>query len=226
MGQYFGLVCDGFYNTWDEINDPDRPVSIWEGAGLQPGDLKYRDLDKNGIVDSNDVTSIGYGNWPEITYGFSVGGSWKGLDFSILFQGAGRVSTYFSARSGTYPFAADWGPAYEWNLERWTQERYENGDKISFPRLKLKDIEHNYQKSSFWVQDGSYLRLKNLEIGYTFPKELLQKARISNLRVYISGNNLYTWKNNKYPMDPDAREVWGRVYPPMRVYNIGVNFQF
>lgn len=226
VGQYFGLVCDGFYNTWDEINDPDRPVSIWEGAGLQPGDLKYRDLDKNGIVDSNDVTSIGYGNWPEITYGFSVGGSWKGLDFSILFQGAGRVSTYFSARSGTYPFAADWGPAYEWNLERWTQERYENGDKISFPRLKLKDIEHNYQKSSFWVQDGSYLRLKNLEIGYTFPKELLQKARISNLRVYISGNNLYTWKNNKYPMDPDAREVWGRVYPPMRVYNIGVNFQF
>ena len=76
------------------------------------------------------------------------------------------------------------------------------------------------------MQDGSYLRLKNLEIGYTFPKELLQKARISNLRVYISGNNLCTWKNNKYPMDPNAREVWGRVYPPMRVYNIGVNFQF
>ena len=79
---------------------------------------------------------------------------------------------------------------------------------------------------SYTHLDGSYLRLKNLEIGYTFPKELLQKARISNLRVYISGNNLYTWKNNKYPMDPDAREVWGRVYPPMRVYNIGVNFQF
>lgn len=226
VGQYFGLVCDGFYNSWDEINDPDRPVSNWEGAGLQPGDLKYRDLDGNGVVDSNDVTAIGYANWPEITYGFSFGGNWKGLDFSVMFQGTGHVSTYFSARAGAYPFIEDWGPAYEWNLERWSQERYDRGEKITFPRVQVSPDGHNYQRSSFWVQDGSYLRLKNVEIGYTFPKEMLQKARISNLRVYISGNNLYTWKNSKYPMDPDAREEWGRVYPPMRVYNVGVNFQF
>lgn len=226
VGQYFGLVCDGFYNTWDEINDPDRPISIWEGEGLQPGDLKYRDLDDNGLIDNNDMTAIGYGNWPEITYGFSVGGKWKGLDFSVMFQGTGHVSTYFSARAGAYPFVQDWGPAYEWNLERWSQERYERGEKITFPRLQLSPDGHNYQQSSFWVQDGSFLRLKNVEIGYTFPKEMLQQVRISNLRVYVSGNNLFTWKNNKYPMDPDAREQWGRVYPPMRVYNIGVNFQF
>ena len=101
-----------------------------------------------------------------------------------------------------------------------------SGEKITFPRLQLSPDGHNYQQSSFWVQDGSFLRLKNVEIGYTFPKEMLQQVRISNLRVYVSGNNLFTWKNNKYPMDPDAREQWGRVYPPMRVYNIGVNFQF
>lgn len=226
VGQYFGLVCDGFYNTQEEIDDPDRPVSNWEGAGLQPGDLKYRDLNGDGSIDADDVTAIGHSNWPEITYSFSFGGSWKGLDFSLLFQGVGNVSAYFSARSGAYPFAADWGPAYEWNLKRWTPERYERGDEITFPRLELSPDGHNYQVSSFWVQNGSYLRLKNVEIGYTFPKALLERVRISNLRVYVSGNNLLTWKKMDYPMDPDAREQWGRVYPPMRVYNVGVNFQF
>jgi len=111
-------------------------------------------------------------------------------------------------------------------MERWTPERYANGEPITFPRLELSpDRQHNYQPSSFWVQDASYLRLKNVEMGYRFTADALKKIGLSAIRVYVSGNNLITWTNMKYQKDPDARELWGRVYPAMRVFNGGINFQ-
>lgn len=226
VSQYFGLVCEGFYNTMDEIDDPNRPISAWEGAGLQPGDLKYKDLNSDGLINEEDIRAIGHNNFPEINYSISFGGQWNGFDISVMFQGAGNVSNYFSAHAGAYPFENDWGPAYEWQLERWSQERYDAGEKISYPRLEISPSGHNYQTSSFWVQDASYIRLKNVEIGYNFNIAFLTKLGLKSMRAYLSGNNLYTWKKMKYPMDPDAREAWGRTYPPMRVYNFGLNFQF
>ncbi len=225
IGQFFGLTFEGFYNTASEINDPKTPTSSYQSV-LQPGDMKYKDLNEDGIIDYKDVSAVGYANWPEVTYSFSFGGSWKSLDFSVLFQGAQNVSSYFSARAGAYPFANSWGPAYEWNLERWSQERYENGEAIDFPRLMLSPSGHNYQSSSFWVQNSSYLRLKNVEIGYRFAPSSLKRLGISSMRVYLNGNNLLTWTPMKYPMDPEARELWGRTYPSMRVVNFGVNLQF
>jgi TonB-linked SusC/RagA family outer membrane protein len=228
IDQYFGLIFEGFYNSWDEINDPSRPRSQWEGPGLQPGDMKYKDLNGDNMITVEDKGAIGYSNWPEGTYSFSLGASWKGFDFSVLFQGSANVSVMYASKAA-YPFTAGWGPAYDWNLERWSAERYENGEKITFPRLQIdpnNNTDHNYQASSFWVQDGSYLRLKNAEVGYRFSPDFLNKIGISSMRIYASGNNLRTWTNIKYRMDPDARELWGRVYPPMRVYNAGINFQF
>ncbi|MDR3060908.1 MAG: TonB-dependent receptor [Dysgonamonadaceae bacterium] len=228
VGQHFGLVFEGFYNTMEEINDPERPISSWEGGGLKPGDMKYRDLNNDKRITEEDMCPIGYSDFPEINYSFSCGASWKGFDFSILFQGASNVSVYFSKHAGAYPFDSDWGAAYEWQLERWEQGRYERGEPISYPRVELSPTlgGNNYQKSSFWVQDASYLRLKNAEIGYRFNTSLLQKIKLQSLRVYVSGNNLYTWTGIKYTMDPDAREAYGRVMPPMRVFNFGLNFQF
>src|SRR6185503_12730228 len=158
---YFGLQFEGFYNTWDEINDPKRPISQWEGQGLQPGDMKYKDLNGDGKITSDDMGPIGYSNWPEITYSLSCGAQYKGFDLSVLLQGTDHVSVYF-ASSAVLPFSGDWGPAHTWELERWTAERYANGEKISFPRLELSPgTQHNYQTSDFWVQNGSYLRVKN-----------------------------------------------------------------
>lgn len=226
LGQYFGLTFEGFYNSMDEINEPNRPQSKWATGGLQPGDMKYKDLDGNGIIDDDDMGPVGHTDWPEIAYTMSGGFSWKGFDLSVLFQGTGNVSVSF-ASAAAYPFVSSWGSAQEWHLERWTPERYANGEKITFPRLEVSpDRQHNYQPSSFWIQDASYIRLKNLELGYRFTAKSLQKFGLNSLRIYVSGNNLITWDHLKYNKDPDARELWGRVYPPMRVFNGGVNFQF
>ena len=228
LNQRFGLTFEGFYNTMEEINDPNRPISQWEGEGLQPGDMKYKDLNGDKKITTEDMGPVGDTNWPDVNYNFSFGGAWKGFDFSVLFQGTDKASVTF-ASAAAYPFTADWGPAHEWNLERWSQARYDAGEPISYPRLELSPgPQHNYQPSSFWTQDASYLRLKNVEIGYRFSPAFLKGIGLSSMRVYLSGNNLVTWTSTsfKYRMDPDARELWGRVLPPMRVFNGGVNFQF
>jgi TonB-linked SusC/RagA family outer membrane protein len=224
VSQYFGLQFEGFYNSMEEINDPKRPISQWEGAGLKPGDMKYKDLNGDGFINSQDIGPIGYSNWPEITYSLSMGGSWKGFDFSVLFQGADHVSVYY-ASSAALPFTTKWGPANAWNLERWTPERYAAGEKISYPRIEITPV-HNSQVSSFWVQNGAYFRLKNVELGYRFSAGLLKQIGINSMRLYASGNNLLTFTNIKYRLDPDARELWGRTYPTMRVINAGLNLQF
>jgi TonB-linked SusC/RagA family outer membrane protein len=228
VGQYYGLTFEGFYNTLEEINDSDRPISQWEGSGLKPGDMKYRDLNDDKRITSDDISPQGYNNFPEINYSFSLGASWNGFDLSALIQGAGNVSVYFSKHAGAYPFDADWGAAYEWQSERWEQGRYERGEPISYPRVKLSPAagDHNYQVSNFWVQDGSYVRLKNLELGYRFNTTFMKRLNVHSLRVYVSGNNLVTLTGIKYSVDPDARELYGRVMPPMRVFNFGLNVQF
>jgi len=227
LGQYFGLIFEGFYNSWDEINDPNRPISKWEGAGgLQPGDMKYKDLNGDGIIDEDDMGAVRHSQWPEITYTLTGGFSWKGFDMTVLFQGTENVSVSF-ASAAAYPFVSSWGAAQEWHLERWNPERYAAGEKISFPRVEVSpDRGHNYQPSTFWIQDASYFRLKNLEMGYRFSSESLRKKGFKSFRVYLSGNNLITWHHLKYAKDPDARELWGRVYPPMRVFNGGVQLEF
>lgn len=228
VGQHFGLVFDGFYNTQEEIDDPERPISQWEGAGLKPGDMKYLDLNGDKRITEEDMRPIGYNDFPEINYSGSFGLSYKGFDMTALFQGATNVSVYFAKNAGAYAFDSDWGAAYSWQLERWEQGRYERGEQISYPRVELSPTLglHNYQKSSFWVQDASYVRLKNVEIGYRISSSTLKHLGLQTLRFYVSGNNLITWTGIRYTMDPDARESYGRVMPPMRVFNVGVNVQF
>lgn len=229
LGQFFGLVSDGFYNSWEEINALDRPTSSWSSDKLQPGDIKYKDINKDGIIDIYDAVPIGYSTTPEIIYGFSLGFNWKGFDLSALFQGADNVSVKYGGRT-LWPFINSHESAKELIKERWTPERYANGEKITFPRLSLspsQDSDNNYRPSDFWIRDASYLRLKNLEIGYTFGRKIVKPLGIQSVRLYVSGSNLITW-TDVIDLDPEAPTNNGNnyTYPLQKIYNIGLNINF
>ena len=231
VGQFYGLLFDGFYNSWEEINALDRPVSSWNGNRLQPGDMRYVDVNKDGKIDMYDMVPIGYSPTPEIIYGFSVGCSWRGIDFSALFQGASHVSIKYFGRA-LWPFINAHNSAKTLILERWTQERYERGEAINFPRLSMspsRDTDNNYQDSNFWIRNADYLRLKNVEIGYTFRKGQLKALGLVSLRLYVSGTNLFTW-TDVIDLDPEAPSKGGateiNTYPLQKIYNVGINVQF
>ena len=228
LGQYFGLICDGFYNTWEEVNDPARPRSSWNNNLLQPGDLKYRDINGDGVIDSNDEGPIGYSNFPEVTYGFSLGGDWKGLDFSVLFQGAAHVSLQYS-RMYTRGFGENFA-APRTLLNSWSQERYDAGLPIEYPHLSVGDEvqKHNYQSSTFWTRDASYLRLKNIEVGYTVDTRKMRLAGLSSARIFVNGNNIYTWSHMLKGVDPEAAQQATNYdsYPITKTFNIGLTLTF
>lgn len=228
IGQPFGLICDGIYNYQSEIDDPNRPISTWEGAGLKPGDLKYRDVNGDKIIDENDYAPIGYSNIPEIMYGISGGLSWRGFDLSILFQGADHVSTYISGQGAT-PFRSGNGTAFTNVEESWSIERYEAGLPITLPRLTASpnDASHNYKTSTFWQQDARYIRLKNMEIGYNLASiAKIRQAGFKSLRVFLSGQNLLTWTPMRW-FDPEiTANTNGGTYPMTRIMSIGVNIQY
>ena len=229
FGQYFGMIFEGFYNTWEEVNDPNRPVSSWNANKIQPGDVKYRDVNSDGILDLDDMVPVGYSNFPEITFGLSLGGSYKGFDFSVLFQGADNVSVSYS-RHARYGYRED-AAVPNYILERsWTQERYEKGLPIEFPHLSVGDVsqKHNYIASNLWIRDAGYIRLKNVEIGYTLKKRFLNCLRLNSARIFLNGNNLFTWSQMLPGIDPEsnvAKTSW-EPYPLVRVFNWGLNINF
>jgi len=233
FGQLFGLIDEGFYNTWDEVNDPNRPISTYVGGNkIQPGDIKYRDVNGDGIINFLDEVPVGYSTTPEIIYGFSLGGSWKGIDFSALLQGSAHVSISYSRRASQAFFDAEPAAAANYLLESWTQERYDKGLPINFPRFAVgngaNSFTHNYQNSTFWIKDASYLRLKNVEVGYTLTPALLKRIHIKSTRVYVNANNVYTWTNVLPGIDPETPNLGANLepYPLVRTINIGLNLTF
>ncbi|MDR0864281.1 MAG: TonB-dependent receptor [Candidatus Symbiothrix sp.] len=227
FGQYFGYVAEGLYNTWDEVNDPDRPIYMWNSNKVQPGDIRYKDVNEDGHIDTNDMMPIGYSNFPEKIFGLSLGGTYRKFDFSLLFQGAANVSILPSRRTmrGFYTNSG----ANKDLLKSWTQERYANGDEIVYPRFSVADSNPNYELSTYWLEDGKYLRLKNMEIGYTLNNPFLKKCGISSCRIYMNGNNLLTWCNLFPGEDPEfarGSNITEEPYPVTRIYNLGFNINF
>ncbi|MFN3379333.1 MAG: SusC/RagA family TonB-linked outer membrane protein, partial [Runella zeae] len=202
LGQNFGLIAEGLYNTWEEVNDPARPVYSYQNNKVQPGDIKFKDFNGDGVVDGFDAVPIGYSNLPEKTYGASFSVNYKGFDVSVLFQGVGNVSHYytrFQKGTGFGQAPPEGSPAYM--NESWTQERYDAGLPIRFPRFSVSS-NPNHEGSSYWLADASYLRIKNSEIGYKFSDGILKKLGISSCRVYVNANNLFTWKKMLPGIDP------------------------
>jgi TonB-linked SusC/RagA family outer membrane protein len=229
IGQRFGLIVEGFYTTWDEINDPARIKSIWEPTyPIQPGDLKYKDVNEDGIIDTNDRAPMGYTNVPEIFFGLSTGFSYNNWDVSVLIQGATHVMDELTGE-----FVGMKGINRSINdqiYDQWTMEKYLSGDNINFPRHTLEaGGSHNHQGNTYFLEDASYLRLKNLEVGYTLPRSFSQKLRMQNFRINLSGQNLLT-ACRQYAWDPEVSRANGSnargKYPVSRIYNIGVRVNF
>ena len=228
-GQYFGLVATGLFNSWAEVNDPNRPV-YYSNFKLQPGDIKFKDINGDGIINDDDKVPIGYSNIPEITYGFSFRGTYKGFDFSVLFQGVGNVSLGYTRRAYNGFYDTPTAGAAAYLDESWTPARYAQGLPILFPRFTANNgsATANTQSSSMFIVNGQYLRLKNAEIGYTFNTALLKKVGIKSARVFANGNNLLTRDNILPGIDPESLPQGANYqsYPLVRTINLGVNIGF
>lgn len=214
VGQPFGYISLGLFQSEEEIlASPDQQTPV------EPGDIKYADLNGDGIIDSNDTCPIGYSSVPEIFYSASLGFQWKGFDFTCMFQGAGN-STYNFYTGFNMPFVNENNTPLKVWLDRWTPE---NRD-AKYPRLA--ESTNNRKTSTFWQIDNRYLRLKNVEIGYTLPENLIKKIGLQTLRFYINGTNLLTWDNIKVYDPENYINGAGGNYPMMKVINVGANITF
>ena len=234
IGQRFGLKSNGLFNTQEELQN--RPYNNYTSNIATLGDIRYMDLNGDGVIDNKDVAPIGYPNFPEYSYGIKVGFNYKGFDLNALFSGTANGSFYMSPGT-TMPFYKYHGNAWQWQFDgRWTPEKYAAGDPITYPRAIFNPTtsDNNFLTSDYWMFSNDYFKLKNLEIGYTFSPKLkfMRVAGISSLRVYLNGNNLITFQNamRKLGIDPETTDVTqdgaNYIYPITQVYNMGFNLQF
>ena len=222
QGQQRGLIAEGLFESQDDIDTwPKQTFSP-----VRPGDIKYRDINGDGVVNTFDAVAIGYTTIPEINYGFGVSVGWKGFDASIFFQGVDHVTRIISGFNlfGASSQIEKLGQIYEdVALNRWTLSN-QNPD-APYPRLSLNKVENNQQASTYWLRDMSFLRLKNAEIGYTIPKKLSKKVGLSTVRIYAQGVNLLTFSKFKL-WDPELNASYGNVYPTMRTVTFGAQLNF
>lgn len=221
---FFGYKTDGIFQNMDEV----RAYVNKDGAMIMPnavpGDTRFVDVNGDGSISADDRTNIGNGT-PDWTYGLNFNADWKGFDFNIFFQGVAGADIFDATyrtdvASGNYP---------SWMLGRWTGE----GTSNKYPRLAVGDAT-NWMVSDLYVCDGSYLRLKNITLGYTLPKALTRKLTIERLRFYVQAENLVTWTkywgfDPEISSGPDGIKSLGidrGVYPQARTFTVGVNVSF
>ncbi len=212
IGQPYYLEAIGFYSQVD-IDNPDVAKPIWKE--VLPGDLKYKDWNNDGIIDDNDRYPFGYTNIPEITLGIDIGFSYKNFDISAFFQTALNRTVYLSA--DYYKAFQNNGSISEFALNRWTSE--ENAQSATYPRLSLTNEQNNYRGSTFWTCNGNFLKLRNVELGYTI-KNLVSSIN-SELRIFLNGTNLFSLDAVK---GYDPERIGG--YPAVRTFSLGANVQF
>ena len=220
----YGYVAAGLFKDEEDIASwPDQTAVAGK---VYPGDIRYLDLNCDGVVNSYDMKPLGSTGIPEIVYGFGASASWKGFDISLFFQGVGNISlnTYSSLTCGFIQ-----NSIYRNNLLADVYGNYWTPDNpdAKYPRLSVNaGSNNNSVRSTFWQQDGSYLRLKNAEIGYSLPKRLVNKAGLQTLRFFIAGDNLLTFSKFRL-WDPDQNDANGVFqYPINRTGTIGVNIVF
>lgn len=218
IGQNFGMVSMGFFQSQEEIDK--SPLQTF--GPVIPGDIKFKDVNGDGQIDGNDVAAIGSSRIPGIMYGISGGINWKGFDFSFLFQGASDFSV-IKQLEAAYEFYSG-GRVLEEHLGRWTPA---TAATATYPALHFGRSGNNHRTSSFYLQDASYVRLKNLEIGYTFRDvRVTTTKRFSSLRIYLTGMNLLTWDTMNSGFDPESPDGRYSTYPQMKVYNMGLSIKF
>lgn len=222
IGQYYGLVCDGFV-TQADIDGRQLPTSTF--GDVKVGDLKYRDMNNDGFIDERDETFIGYSDVPENMFALTLGANYKGWGFSIMFQGVNKVSRYYDAEA-MYAFV-NGGKVKEHHLQRWDPAQSEeyNLANAKYPLLHYDSYgDHNQRQNSFFLKNGAFVRLKNIELSYTLPKEWIKVVGMSNCRLYVNANNLVTWDHLDGLTDPESNG--SNRYPIMKTVNFGVNINF
>ncbi len=227
--QTWGYIAERlFIDDEDAANSPSQAAF---GSQYGGGDIKYTDVNGDGVITNADMVPIGYPTSPEIIYGFGVSLGHKGFDFSVFFQGMGRESFWIDATSayntrtnkyGTAPFVNNGQLLKAYADSHWSED---NRDIYAlYPRYSAYENKNNTQVSTWWMRDGSFLRLKQMEFGYTLPQKLTNKIHVDNLRVYFQGNNLLCWSKFKL-WDPELAGE-GFNYPIQRTFNIGLNVTF
>lgn len=228
LGGVLGYVSDGLFQSEEEIAS-----SALYNSGVRVGDIKYKDLNGDGKITNEDRTWIAGSQLPEVMFGLNFDFEWKGLDFSMFFQGATNTEimlcgTYSALgfSDGTY-----YTQAFKWgsNPPKYLVEGSWRPDNVDarYPRLSTQSNNNNVIPSDFWKRDATYLRLKNLQLGYTLPSNLTEKFFVDNMRVYFSASNLFTISAlSKLGIDPEAPSVNNGYYPQQRVFSFGLNLTF
>lgn len=231
VNRWIGYKSDGLFMSQDEIDNYTINQDQVSNTTLRPGDIKYIDLNGDGIIDFRDQDEIGYGDFPDMTYGFNMQLDYKGFSLTALFQGA----SLFNNNIGDIlrgPLQND-ANAYEFHYKYRWQPDPNNPDVNINPDAKLPAIlgdltgtnPNNRLTSDFWLQDGTFLRLRNLNIGYDLPEEVVNALGIKSFRVSLSGTNLYTWSKlgiYKDDLDPEQTTTQ-KFYPPNKTISLGIN---
>ena len=229
VNRWFGYLSDGLFMTQEEIDAHPVDQDQNGNTSLRAGDIKYIDLNEDGVIDWRDQDVIGYASFPEISYGLNLSASYKGFSLTALFQGASR----FNQNMGGSRRAAfsNWSVPYDYHYEyRWQPDPNNLGVNIN-PNVKLPPIDgsgigstaNNNKTSDFWLQDNTYLRLKNLNLTYSLPKDIISTVGFQSASFYLAGTNLLTWSKlgiYKSSWDPERD---GTGYPPVKTLTFGLN---
>ncbi len=186
---------------------------------LAPGDIRYVNQNTDNIINADDFTIVG-STIPRYTYGLNLNAEYSGFTFNAFLQGVGKADGYLYGRA-IQPFFSG-ASTYEVHKDYWTPEN----PNAQFPRLTWGDAGNNYQQSSFWMKDASYLRLKNVQVGYNLPKSVIKSLKISQARIYINGQNLFTLDKFWDGFDVETPVGTGTNYPMVKTYSIGLDLKF
>lgn len=223
-----GLIAEGLFKDYEEIRTSPRQF-----GNYAPGDIKYKDINGDGVISDLDEVPIGATRTPNAIYGFGASLQWKNFDFNVHFQGAGK-SSYALDGPSVYPFSqGEWGnistdlikPGKRWISREISGDPATENPNATYPRLSYGWNDNNYRKSTFWLRNGSYFRFKTLEIGYTIPKEITNKLLMNQVRLYFLGSNLAVWDSLKL-WDPELGTGDGNAYPLSKSFTLGLTVNF
>ncbi|QNL49957.1 TonB-dependent receptor [Olivibacter sp. SDN3] len=220
IGQRFGYIAEGFFTSEEEIQN-----SATQVGDTRPGDLKYVDLNGDGLIDANDEAPIGYGSFPRLVYGMRFGFNYKRFSVAAFFQGIGDVDILLNG-VGFAPFQRGGSEGNVFTLvneDRWTVEN--PNPNAFYPRLSFGDENMNYRTSSHWVRNGAFLRLKTVDVNYTFNPKLVEKLRLSSATIFFQGFNLLTFSDFDL-WDVELGDGRGAIYPQQKIYSLGLQVTF
>ncbi|WP_035079067.1 SusC/RagA family TonB-linked outer membrane protein [Anditalea andensis] len=223
INSYFALRSDGFFNSQEEVSASATPIFA---TSVQPGDIKYVDRNNDGVINyENDRFVLGHA-FPRYTFGATYAANFKGFDFSIFIQGVGERSQWVRGEIVEAFHNNNEGPVFARHLDRWTPGNMD----ATYPRLTVgSESVNNAARSDFYIFNAQYLRIKNVQLGYTLPSTLISRIGLGQARLYVTGLNLFTFTPMNLGLDPESHggaATNGRVYPVSRVFSTGIDINF